>query len=129
MGFSCMACPHRGCYLPFYSAADKQGIGGKKPLNDFLIKPQIRAEQPDYLSPCVIYSPDCCSGSQPRLSLCRGRCWCRSGTRDAVREHRQGPPACPPTPPLPQQGKGLIPSTLKLEEKNKPNQHTPERKF
>lgn len=76
MGFSCLDCPHRGCNLPFYLPADKQGIRREKPLNDFLIKPPIRVEQRYYLPPAVIYSPDCCSGSQRRLSLCRGRWWC-----------------------------------------------------
>lgn len=133
MGFSCLACPHRGCYLPFYSAADKQEIGGKKPLNDFLIKAQIRAEQPDYLSLYVIYSPDCCSGSQPWLSLCRGRCWCRRGTRwqrDAVRGHGQGPPARPQTPHRPAR-KGLDAINIKTRRKTnqtKPKNHTPEKK-
>lgn len=61
MGFSSPACPPRDAICHFTRTADKQGIGREKPLNDFLIKPQIRAEQPYYLRPRVIYSPGSCS--------------------------------------------------------------------
>lgn len=104
MGFSCLDCPHHGCNLPFYPAADKQGIRREKPLNDFLIKPQIRVEQHYYLPLAVIYSPDCCSvganggsasagedagagrGAQPAAGCCEGM-------------PGQGPPALLPDPP------------------------------
>lgn len=127
MGFSCLDCPHHGCNLPFYWAADKQGIGREKPLNDFLIKPQIRAEQRYYLPPVVIYSPDCCSGSPQQLSLGRGRCWGRE-RRPAGSGMLRGdagagatrPLARPPLPQLHWQGKVFTPSTLKPEE-NKEN--------
>lgn len=129
MGCFCLDCPHRGCNLPFYPAAAKQGIRREKPLNDFLIKPQIRAEQPYYLPPAVIYSPDCCSGSQGGSASAREDAGAGRGPsrqRDAARGCgcRDHPPSRQ-TPPLPQfcwQGKVLMPSTLKTgEEKKTPN--------
>ena len=103
MGFSCLDCPHHGCDSPFYPAADKQGIGREKLINDFLIKPQTGAARRDYRPPAAIHSPDSCARSRGRLSLCRAGCWrgerSPAGSGMLPGDPGQGPPALAPDRP------------------------------